>query len=514
MNKILKILHLEDSLKDSELIHSIIASGGIDHEYFLAENGKDYMDFLESQAIDLILSDYSLPDYNGIEALKVAREKYSYIPFVFVTGAMGEDAAINAMLHGASDYVLKSKLERLVPAISRALHEYELERELAFQNEEKDKRTAELIIINEELKKEKEKFRLVVESVPTAMVLTNQEDFIIHVNNQTEKLFGYERNELVGNKFEILIPERFRSQHPVHEELFLRKQQTRSIGAGPDMFAMRKDGSEIQVEISLNPIETIEGPMMLVSIIDLTERKLQEATLIKQMELEIKNKELEQFAYIASHDLQEPLRTVSNYMQIFEEDYLKLLDDNARHYLRSVNSATKRMSILIKALLDYSRLGHNATLTYVDSKKLVEEVLADLEALIKSTNTTIKVADLPKLNVYETELREVFQNLITNAIKFHKKDAHINIQINSEKINEKWQFSVSDNGIGIAPENFERIFDLFQRLRALEGEEFEGNGIGLANCKKIIQMHQGDIWVESTLGQGTTFYFTIPTLAE
>jgi len=387
-------------------------------------------------------------------------------------------------------------------------------RELAFQNEEKEKRAAELIIINEDLKKAKEKFRLVVESSPTAMVLTNDKDIITLVNKQTENLLGYERNELVGEKFEILIPEPSGNRNDVHKKVFLRKQKTRSIGAKPDIFAMRKDRSDILVEISLNAIETIEGPMMLVSIIDLTERKLQEATLIKQMELEIKNKELEQFAYIASHDLQEPLRTVSNYMQIFEEDYLKLLDDKARHYLHSVNSATKRMSTLIKALLDYSRLGHNATLTCVDSKKLVEEVLADLENLIKTTNTVIEVAELPKLNVYETELREVFQNLITNAIKFHKKGNQPKIQISSAKINEKWQFSVSDNGIGIAPENFERIFDLFQRLRAIEGEEYEGNGIGLAHCKKIIQMHQGELWVESQLGQGTTFYFTIPTVAK
>ena len=295
-------------------------------------------------------------------------------------------------------------------------------KELAFQNEEKEKRAAELIIANRELKKAEEQFRLVVESAPNAMVLANHEGFITLVNNQTEQLFGYERNELIGNKLEILIPERFR-EHPDLKNMFLEKLVTRSMSPGrdPDLFAMTKNGTEIQVEIGLNPIETAEGHMVLASINDITERKIQEATLKKQMELEIKNKELEQFAYIASHDLQEPLRTVSNYMQVFEEDYLELLDDNARKYLHSVNNATKRMSMLIKSLLDFSRLGHNTKLTYVDCKKLIDDVIADLDTVIKTSKRIIEVTEMPKLNVYETEIRQVFQNLITNAIKFQKK---------------------------------------------------------------------------------------------
>ncbi len=227
-------------------------------------------------------------------------------------------------------------------------------------------------------------------------------------------------------------------------------------------------------------------------------------------ELLFANKELEQFAYIASHDLQEPLRTVSNYMQVFEEDYIELLDDNARGYLSSVNSATKRMSVLIKSLLDFSRLGYNKKLVFVDANELIREVLADLGTMVKTTNAIIEVEEMPHLYLYEIEMRQVFQNLITNAIKFHKKETQPLILIRSEKINAIWRFSVSDMGIGIAPAHFERIFDLFQRLRT--NEKIEGSGIGLANCKKIIQLHGGEIWVESKPQQGTTFYFTIPNL--
>jgi PAS domain S-box-containing protein len=361
-----------------------------------------------------------------------------------------------------------------------------------------------------ERKKAEERFQLVVESAPNAMVLVSHEGIITLVNKQTELLFKYERNELIGAKLELLLPERFTHHHPDQRNTFFKKPQTRAMGAGRDLFAKRKDGTEIQVEIGLNPIETIEGQMVLASIIDITERKMQEKTLKKQVELEVKNKELEQFAYVASHDLQEPLRTVSNYMKIFEEDYQDQLDSNAFKYIHSVNNATKRMSMLIKALLDFSRLGRDRKLMYVDFNKIINEVMADLETIIKTSNAIVTVTEMPKLNVYESEMRQLFQNLITNAIKFRKKDIPTKINIQAEQVNNRYQFTVTDNGIGIAPIHFNRIFEIFQRLHT--NDEYEGNGIGLANCKKIVELHQGEIWIESSIGNGTAVNFTIPSL--
>lgn len=361
-----------------------------------------------------------------------------------------------------------------------------------------------------ERKKAEERFRLVVESAPNAMLLVNEDGNIALINRQTELLFGYTRNELVGQKLEILIPDRFTPNHTSHRNHFFGSAKTRSMGVGRDLFARRKDGSEVQVEIGLNPIEADEGLLVLASIIDITERKMQEQSLKKQVELETKNKELEQFAYVASHDLQEPLRTVSNYMQVFEEDYLGQLDDNAKKYIQSVNHATKRMSILVKALLDFSRLGRDRKLAYVDCKNLLDNVISDLQGMIEKSKATIEISDMPSLNIYEIEVSQLFQNLITNAIKFQKKDNRPVVQISSRNLGEKWQFSVRDNGIGIASRHFGRIFDIFQRLHA--NTEYEGNGIGLANCKKIVELHQGEIWIESVLEKGTTFNFTIPNL--
>jgi PAS domain S-box-containing protein len=361
-----------------------------------------------------------------------------------------------------------------------------------------------------ERKKAEERFRLVVESSPSAMILVNQDGNITLINKQTEILFGYKRIELIGKKLEVLIPERFAHDHVGYRSRFFEKPLTRAMGVGRDLFARRKDGSEIQVEIGLNPIETEDGQLVLASIIDITERKMQEVSLKKQIELETKNKELEQFAFLASHDLQEPLRTISNYMQIFEEDYLVQLDDNAKKYIQSVKNASKRMSVLVKALLDFSRLGRDRKLAYVDCKKLLDNVISDLQDMIKKSGATIEVSEMPSLNIYEVEVSQLFQNLITNAIKFQDTGATPRVLISSKKVNDKWQFSVGDNGIGIASIHFGRIFDIFQRLHT--NASYEGNGIGLANCKKIVELHQGEIWVESTQGKGTTFNFTIPQL--
>lgn len=376
--------------------------------------------------------------------------------------------------------------------------------ELEFQNGEKGKRAAELVIANHELQKAKEQFRLVVESAPNAMVLVDSQGLIVLVNAQTERLFGYGRDELVGNKMEMLMPPEARGRHPGLREHFFQDLKTRSMGAGLELLGRRKDGSDVQIEIGLNPIESAEDIVVLASIVDITERKLQEANLEKH------NKELEQIVYVASHDLQEPLRTVSNYMQVFEEDYGHVLDETAHQYLRSVNNATKRMGILIKSLLEFSRLGNDRVTTRVDFTRLIAEVTSDLQTMLTTASAHVTVGPMPTLDVHEINLRQVFQNLISNAIKFRKKDTAPVLRIHAERHPHHWQLSVSDNGIGIAEAHFARVFDIYQRLHTIE--EYEGYGIGLANCKKIIQLHGGKIWLESALGIGTTVHFTMPVV--
>jgi signal transduction histidine kinase len=385
-------------------------------------------------------------------------------------------------------------------------------KELAYQEREKKKRAAELIILNKKfvsehkermkrevqlskaklkLQRKEQQCRFVVESSPSPMLLINKNGIITLANKPAEMLFGYECNELATNSLEICIPE------------------ICILGDEDNFIARKKNGSKLLIEVSFIPLEASRGPMILVCISEITEKKTQEAIEKRQNDLEAKSRETEQFAYLTSHDLQEPLRTVTNYMQLFEKNYIEVLDENAIHYLNTINNATRRMDTLVKSIMSFSRLGNgNKKLALVDCRKVIDEVISDLGGLIRISNTIIEITAMPELNVYDIEFRQLFQNLIVNAIKFCKKGDSPVIRICSEKINGKWKFSVCDNGIGIAQIHFKRVFDIFQRINP--NTEYEGHGCGLANCRKIVQLHHGEIWLESVLGEGSKFHFTIP----
>lgn len=236
------------------------------------------------------------------------------------------------------------------------------------------------------------------------------------------------------------------------------------------------------------------------------EKAKQEAELAIR-KLGQKNKELEQFAYVASHDMQEPLRTTSSFAELLKRQYEGKLDETADKYLTFITQASDRMKVLIKDLLDYSRIGRKGDAERVDCNKILHDVLADLTVVIEETKAEIRSDVLPVINGYPTEIKLLFQNLLTNALKFRKKDVVPRVKISVDKIDNHWQFSVEDNGIGIEKKHSEKIFIIFQRLHPRN--EYEGSGIGLAHCKKIVELHGGDIRVESTPGQGTIFRFSV-----
>lgn len=223
-----------------------------------------------------------------------------------------------------------------------------------------------------------------------------------------------------------------------------------------------------------------------------------------------KNRELEQFAYVASHDLQEPLRTTSSFVDLFQKDYKGKLDAKADKYLTFITQSTERMKVLIHDLLEYSRIGRKKELTPIDCNTLVREIMADLDLVIKENNAKVNFERLPVVNGYPTEMKQLFQNLISNAIKFHKPGQHPEINISGKRENGSWRFVCRDNGIGIPKEHWDRIFIIFQRLHTRS--QYDGSGIGLANCKKIVELHGGNIWVESLPGEGSAFHFTISNL--
>lgn len=351
-------------------------------------------------------------------------------------------------------------------------------------------------------------FHLMVEASPNALVLINSDGKIAYVNKYAESLFQYKKSELIGQQLGILIPDRFKKQHPGFVNMFYKYPETRQMGKGRDLFAIKKNGQEFPVEIGLNPIVTVEGILVLAAIIDITDRKKSEELLqIHTHEMEIKNKELEQFNYIASHDLQEPLNTIISWGEVLERKLERKREVEMLSNMLFIKEAALRMKNLINGLLEYSRIGRNLELKQVDCNALVKSVCDDLKAAIDKAGAKIEIRKLPVVAGYELELRLLFQNLISNAIKFSRSEETPVVIVDAELQNGKWRFKVEDNGIGIGKSNQEKIFTIFQRLH--QRNEYEGTGIGLAHCQKIVELHHGKIYVESEPGKGSVFYFTI-----
>ncbi len=243
------------------------------------------------------------------------------------------------------------------------------------------------------------------------------------------------------------------------------------------------------------------------NVLRLLNTNLDAKVKIRTQELERQNKELQQFTYVASHDLQEPLRSVLSLIDFIDNKGFIKEDDKAKEAFGFVKDASLRMSSLVKDLMDYSRLGARRKKEDIDTAVLLEEVKVDLSERLKASKAIILSGNLPQVSAFPTELRLLFQNLISNAIKFAKKGEVPKIEISHSETKDTWQFAFKDNGIGIEKKYQERIFVIFKRLHA--HQNYPGTGIGLAHCKKIVELHRGRIWVESEVNEGATFYFTL-----
>jgi len=363
----LSVLHIEDNNLDAELVAKALRKGGFSISVAVVQNEADFEREIRLHPPDVVLADYNLPQWKGMEALEVLKREALDIPLILVSGALGDVTAVECIKRGATDYVLKDSLARLPEAIRRALQEKHL--------------------------------------------------------------------------------------------LRLR-------------------------------------------------RRAEEDLAKKAVELARSNADLEQFAYIASHDLQEPLRMVAAYTQLIAERYRGKLDDNADKFIGYACEGALRMQTLINDLLAFSRIGRTGVKAgRVNCDAAMAEVLLNLGPAIRDCGATVSYAPLPEVLADSSQMTQVFQNLIGNAIKFRGKEPP-EILVQAEKAGQDWLFTVSDNGIGIAPESAENIFVAFQRLHTRT--EYPGNGIGLSICKKIIERNGGKIWVESGMSKGSSFKFTLP----
>jgi PAS domain S-box-containing protein len=353
------------------------------------------------------------------------------------------------------------------------------------------------------------KFRGLLEAAPDAMVILRADRSIALVNGQVERMFGYPREELLGQPIEILVPERFRDAHVKHRDRYFGDPHTRPMGAGLELFGRRKDGTEFPVEISLSPMQIEEGMLVTAAIRDITERKLVEMERRRAEEAIRKlNKELEAFSYSVSHDLRAPLRAIDGFSQVLLEDYADKLDPQGRDHLGRIRQASQRMAQLIDDLLALSRINRTELRhARVDLSEIGRAVAADLRERDPARRVSWGIGGGLETDGDPHLLQIALANLLENAWKFTRGRPEATIVLGSQERNGSRVFFVQDNGVGFDMVYASKLFSPFQRLHSQT--EFEGTGIGLVTVQRIVHRHGGRIWAESVPGRGTTFYFTV-----
>ncbi|WP_026842249.1 sensor histidine kinase [Citrifermentans bremense] len=370
---------------------------------------------------------------------------------------------------------------------------------------------------DEALVKSRNMLERLFETAPDGIVVVDDNGVIRRTNQQAEITFGYMREEMLGQRIELLVPERYHKHHRQHRRNYFADPRARKMGIGLELYGRHKDGHEIPVDIMLNPIETPDGAWVFAVIRDITSQRQGEAKILElnlalrnQLEqLGASNKELESFSYSVSHDLRAPLRHIIGFVDLLNAKAGNVLDEKSRHYLEVISEAANKMGLLIDDLLAFSRMGRSEMMKgWVDLGLLVREIVNDLESDSKEREIQWDVATLPIVLGDAAMLRQVLINLIGNAVKFTRSREEAKIAIGAIDREQETEIFVRDNGVGFDEAYASKLFGLFQRLHA--NEEFEGTGVGLAIVQRIVLRHGGRVWAEGAVDGGATFWFSLP----
>jgi PAS domain S-box-containing protein len=510
----MKLLLVDDTPEN--LISLEAALYGLGEELVMAHSGKEALRHLLNDDFAAILLDVRMPEMDGFETAELirSRPRSRQTPIIFLTGYKSEEHLFRGYDLGAVDFLFKP----IVPEVLRS--KITVFVELSRSNAKLKEQAEAMARQAEILRKAEQKFRSLLEAAPDAMVMCREDGAIAMVNSQAEVLFGCSRTTLLSRNIRSLVPGwGFQRPSERHAESGTLELQPGDIGL--EMHAVREDGATFPVAISVRPLHTEEGVVITTVIRDISLRRkneeqiqqlnatLEQRVLERTEALMHSNEELQRFAYIASHDLQEPLRTVSIFAQLLAKRCRGRLDGEADQFIRHIVDSSERMERMIHDLLDFSRVDARATDHFVRIRcgDALEDAIGNLHSLIAENQAVVTKGELPTILADPVQLTRLFQNLLVNSIRYRSEEPP-RIHIAAEPREREWLFSVKDNGIGIEPEYAEKVFGIFKCLHPRD--KYPGSGMGLAICRKIVTRHEGRIWVESELGKGATFHFTLP----
>ncbi|HZR16332.1 MAG TPA: ATP-binding protein [Verrucomicrobiae bacterium] len=498
---------VEDVVQDAKLIEHMLKDGGFDFTFKRVDTEHDFLMQLDRFHPSVILSDHGLPAFDGFTALALAQQQAPDVPFIFVTGSLGEEMTIKALKSGATDFILKHRLGTLPPAIHRALRqaEFRLQR----------KKAEEALLSSEE------RYRSLVELSPDALFV-EIDDHIVFINSAGVKLLGASGSEqLVGREVRDFVQA---DDWPVARQ---RLQQLRAEGKPVpflEQTLLQVDGTPVAVEIAAAPLVFAGKSAAQVIAHDIRERKraeeeirslntdLEQRVRERTVELEAANKELEAFSYSVSHDLRAPLRHIEGFVEILTSSTSGSLDEESGRHLETIAESAKQMGRLIDDLLTFSRTARAELVkTDIALVDLVQAVIRELGRETQNRDVQWVVGELPQVQADTALLRQVLVNLLANALKYTRNRKQARIELGCSDNETEHVIFVRDNGVGFDMRYAHKLFGVFQRLH--RATDFEGTGVGLANVRRIIHRHGGRTWAEAELNKGATFYFSLPRTA-
>jgi PAS domain S-box-containing protein len=484
-----KILMVDD--KEANLIALKKVLKNENAELILASNGNDALQLMLKHEFALALLDVQMPDMDGYELAEIMRsdDSTASIPIIFISAIYTNKLNIfKGFEMGAFSFITKP------------FEPIELLNKVHF--------FLEKFITEKAYDESRNKYMDLYNNSPDMLISVNVETSIIKGCNKTLLInTGYDHDELIGKSVYILY-----SDNSIETaKLFFKEFKTTGKSLKTTLNIKTKHGVSLDVLIKTEEIKDLNDDRIIcnTSLSDISELNKIKIELQKTLaDLEKYNEELKSFVYLTSHDLQEPLVTVHSFLNIIKSEYEDVLNDTGKEYIQFAMTAADRMKQMVTALLEYLRLGQTHTTANIDFNVLLKNVLTQVGGSIQKTNAKFIIDELPTILINEEEMEHLFQNLISNAIKFKKPTVNPIINISVKDTGEFWEFSVSDNGIGIEEKQYGKLFKMFRQLH--QRGEYAGIGVGLPICKKIVEKNGGEIWVESEVNRGTKFMFTIP----